>query len=53
MRKKPVIRVDKNTNTLRAYESVTDAAKDISGQESHISECINKKRRTHKGYEWE
>lgn len=46
-----VIGVDKE-GIPHEYTSMTDAAKDINGQTSHISECKNKKRRTHKGYEW-
>jgi hypothetical protein len=44
----------KNGKCVGRYNSMTDAAKAVNGQESHISECINNVlyRHTHKGYEW-
>ena len=41
-------------NTHKEYRSVADAAKDVGGQGSHISECARNiaHRKTHKGYMW-
>lgn len=60
MRKILVIRVnndgnDGNNKTCKAYNSITDAARDVGGQASHISECMRgiDGRKRHKGYRWE
>lgn len=44
----------KDGEIIKSFNSVTEAARAVKGQESHISECINKipHRNTHKGYEW-
>lgn len=49
MRKIAVVRSD----GMR-YDSIIDAANDVGGQESHISECIRNitHRHTHKGWRW-
>lgn len=52
MNKEEVIRNDPLTHETKEYQSLTDAARDVDGQVSHISECRNHKRKTHKGYEW-
>ena len=46
--------ISKSGCIVKKYPSVTEAAKDVGGQESHISECINNvtHRNTHKGYIW-
>ena len=44
----------KNGRYIRKYNSLTEAARAVNGQEWHISECVNNipHRNTHKGYEW-
>lgn len=44
----------KDGKVVKSFNSITEAAKEVGGQESHISECVNNKphRNTHKGYEW-
>ena len=52
MKKKAVIGI--GSSDTRTYGSIMDAANDIGGQASHISECIRGTgyRHTHKGYRW-
>lgn len=54
MKKVAVVGISNDGHTLR-YESITDAARDVDGQASHISECIRniEHHKTHKGYRWE
>ena len=49
MKKVSIVRSDG-----RHYDSITSAAHDVGGQESHISECIRdiEHRHTHKGWRW-
>lgn len=44
----------KDGKLVREYDGLNDAAKEIGGQQSHISECMRDipHRHTHKGYEW-
>ncbi len=37
---------------LEIYESASEAARQIHGNQAHISDCCNGKRHTHKGFSW-
>lgn len=54
MKKVAVVGISSDGHALR-YKSITDAAKDVDGQASHISECMRniEHHKTHKGYRWE
>ena len=39
--------------TGRVYDSIHDCARDINGDQRHISGCLNGKRKTHKGYHYD
>lgn len=54
MRAKVQVCQSKSGKVIKIFNSITEAAKEVGGQESHISECANNKpqRHTHKGYEW-
>lgn len=51
---KIVIQMDKNGNFIKEYCSASEAARQINGNLSHITECCNSinKRKTHKGFKW-
>lgn len=44
----------KDGEVVNRYDDITSAAREVNGQESHISECMRSipHRNTHKGYEW-
>ncbi len=52
--KKQVEQYDKFNNYIQTYNSVSEAAKTINGQSSHITECCNNKpkRKTYKNFIW-
>ena len=50
--KKVIVTSISNSRIIKKYKSITDAALDVCGQPSHISECASGLRYKHKGYEW-
>jgi hypothetical protein len=51
---KKVLQLDKQGNLIQEFNSASEAARQIKGHLSHITECCNNKpkRLTHKGYKW-
>jgi hypothetical protein len=51
---KPVIQYDVNMIKINEYPSASEAARQVGGNLSHITECCNGKlnRKTHKGFIW-
>lgn len=49
--KKPV-KCFQNGKLIKVYESASEAARSIHGDQAHISECCNGRRLTHKGFSW-
>lgn len=48
--KQPVIAIHINSGEKFPFRTMLEASNVIGGQVSHISECINNLRHTHKGY---
>lgn len=48
---KKVYQYDKNGNLIKIYDKIIDVIKD-GFSDSHVSQCCNNKRKTHKGFIW-
>ncbi len=52
LKKIKVNQYDLNDNLICTYNSITEAAKKISGSEGKICACCNNKRNKHKNFKW-
>ena len=52
-KQRPVLQLDGNGKVLCRYNSISHAAKMVSGFQSAISACCKGRVKTHKGFKWE
>lgn len=50
--KNRVIQMDKEENEIEEFHSISEAARQTGGNQSHIGSCCNGKRKTHLGFKW-